>query len=94
VPVIVGSSVNSLQLARALFEQCICAQAIVYPAVEESGARLRFFVHATHTPEQIDQAVFTLANELGRIQPSYFETARSGNSDGVLRREGASLEFH
>jgi 8-amino-7-oxononanoate synthase/acyl carrier protein len=94
VPVIVGSSVNALQLARALFERTICAQAIVYPAVEESGARLRFFLHATHSPEQVDLAVSALADDLDRIQPSYFERPRPGNSNGVLRREGASLEFH
>ncbi len=93
IPVMVGSSVHALRLARALFERSICAQALVYPAVEESGARLRFLVHATHTPDQIDQAVEALAEELLRIDPAYFETP-STTAEEVLRREEARLESY
>ena len=53
VPVIVGSSVLALKLSRLLFLQGFNVQPILYPAVEESAARLRFFITSTHTEEQI-----------------------------------------
>jgi 8-amino-7-oxononanoate synthase len=36
----------------------------VHPAVEENAARLRFFISATHTEEEIRHAVDVLAEEL------------------------------
>ena len=65
--VIVGNSVVALQLSRRLFERGINVQPILYPAVEESAARLRFFITSTHTPEQIDHTVDTVAEELREI---------------------------
>ena len=67
VPVIVGSSIIALQLSRRLFELGINVQPILYPAVEESAARLRFFITSTHTKEQIDQAVDAVGHELQAI---------------------------
>ncbi len=72
VPLLVGNSVSALRLARNLFERGICAQSLVYPAIEESAARLRFFIHAIHSPQQILSAVRAAAEELARIQPAYF----------------------
>ena len=68
VPVIVGSSVLALQLSRRLFERGINVQPILYPAVEESAARLRFFITSTHSPEQIQETVDAVATELNAIQ--------------------------
>jgi 8-amino-7-oxononanoate synthase len=42
VPVITGNSMHALMLSRALFERGINVQPILYPAVEEEKARLRF----------------------------------------------------
>ena len=70
VPVIVGSSVRALQLSRRLFERGINVQPILYPAVEESAARLRFFITSTHSAEQIEQTVHAVAEELEQILPS------------------------
>lgn len=67
VPVIVGSSVVALRLSRKLFERGINVQPILYPAVEESAARLRFFITSAHTPEQIAYTVEVLADELKAI---------------------------
>ena len=50
VPAIVGNSLHALQLADALKQRGINVQPILYPAVEETSARLRFFVHARRTP--------------------------------------------
>ena len=77
VPVVIGSSVNALRLSRQLYERGINVQPILYPAVEESGARLRFFVTANHTHEQIVNTAKAVAEELALIDPSYFAGADS-----------------
>lgn len=64
VPVIVGDSVRAFRLADALFKRGINVQPIVYPAVEEQAARLRFFITASHTEEQIERAVEAVAEIL------------------------------
>lgn len=71
VPVILGSSIHSLQLSRALFERGINVQPILYPAVEEEKARLRFFITSAHSPEQIRFTVDAVAEEAAKIDPRY-----------------------
>jgi 7-keto-8-aminopelargonate synthetase-like enzyme len=51
-----------------LFERGISVFPILYPAVEEHLARLRFFVTSEHTPEQITRTVDVLADELDRLE--------------------------
>jgi hypothetical protein len=43
----------------------------MHPAVEESAARLRFFVTAKHTEQQIRTTVDAVAEELKKIDPSH-----------------------
>ena len=73
IPVIVGNSLHALQLSRRLYERGINVQPILYPAVEEEATRLRFFVTACHTEEQIARTVECVAEELRRIDPKYLE---------------------
>lgn len=78
VPVILGNSVHCLHLSKALFERGINVQPILYPAVEESAARLRFFITSEHTEGQIRFTIDTMAEELERIHPEYLtETLES-----------------
>lgn len=81
VPVIVGNSLHALQLARRLFERGINVQPILYPAVEEHAARLRFFITACHTEAQIEKTVEAVAEELARIDPKYLR--RMPQDDGA-----------
>jgi 8-amino-7-oxononanoate synthase len=67
VPAITRSSVRAGRLADALFRRGINVQPIVYPAVPEKSARLRFFLSSTHTEEQVRTAVAALAEELRRL---------------------------
>jgi 7-keto-8-aminopelargonate synthetase-like enzyme len=67
IPIIIGNSIRSLQLSRGLFLRGINVQPIVYPAVEESAARLRFFITSEHTEEQIRYTVQTIVEELAKI---------------------------
>jgi 7-keto-8-aminopelargonate synthetase-like enzyme len=71
VPVILGNSLHSLQISQAMFVRGINVQPILHPAVEESAARLRFFITARHTEEQIRKTVDTLAEELKKIDPAH-----------------------
>lgn len=64
VPAIVGSSLKATRLSAKLFEQGINVQPILYPAVPEKAARLRFFISCTHTEAQVDQTIKTLAKLL------------------------------
>lgn len=61
IPVITGSSTKALQLSEGLFRAGINAQPILYPAVAEQQARIRFFITAAHQREQIEYTVSTLA---------------------------------
>jgi len=61
VPVIVGSSPLAAHLSHALFAQHINVQPILYPAVPEKSARLRFFLSCEHTKDHVDQTLDALA---------------------------------
>ena len=76
VPIILGNSMNSLRLSRALFGRGISVQPILYPAVEERAARLRFFITSSHTPDQIRRTVAAMQEELARIDPAYARSAQ------------------
>ncbi|MNT37243.1 8-amino-7-oxononanoate synthase [compost metagenome] len=67
VPAIVGTSLRAAKLSSALFGQGINAQPILYPAVPEKSARLRFFLCSEHSEADIALAVATLARELARL---------------------------
>lgn len=67
IPLITGSSVAAARLSSDLFEAGINVQPVVYPAVPEKLARLRFFISSAHTS---DQLLFTV-NTLARLAPKY-----------------------
>jgi len=61
IPVILGSSMRAMQVSQRLLEEGINARPILYPAVRESAARVRFFLTCDHTEDQIVHTVETLA---------------------------------
>jgi 7-keto-8-aminopelargonate synthetase-like enzyme len=67
IPVVVGDSLKALRLSQAILRQGIDALPMVYPAVPDKSARLRFFVNCTHTPEQIRLALDVVAPELAAL---------------------------
>jgi 7-keto-8-aminopelargonate synthetase-like enzyme len=69
VPVILGNSLHSLAASRRMHERGISVQPILHPAVPEAGARLRFFVNAMHTTEQLRLAADALAEFLVEFDP-------------------------
>lgn len=66
IPAITGSSLKAARISNALFERGINAQPILYPAVPEKAARVRFFLSCTHTEKQIGDTIKVLRDELSR----------------------------
>jgi 8-amino-7-oxononanoate synthase len=56
IPAIVGSSLKAAKLSNQFFEAGINLQPIIYPAVEEKAARLRFFLSSLHTQQDLQRA--------------------------------------
>jgi 8-amino-7-oxononanoate synthase len=91
IPVIVGDSLKALRLSQALLQQGIDALPMVYPAVPDNSARLRFFVNCTHTPEQIRFALDVVAPELEALQVGDGEKPHAASSLWALLQESAPL---
>lgn len=68
VPIIVGNSLDCVKLSAALKARQINVQPIVYPAVEDDAARLRFFISATHTEDEIRRTIDVVAEELQKVR--------------------------
>ncbi len=75
VPIILGDSLAALRLSRAMFENGVNVQPILHPAVEESAARLRFFITCKHSEEQIRYAIDLLAKSMREIRPDLLTDA-------------------
>src|SRR3989440_3392360 len=56
-PIMVGDARQAVEFSRCLFEEGLLATAIGFPTVPEGKARVRTIVTATHTREQLNQAV-------------------------------------
>ncbi|MBA2114723.1 type I polyketide synthase [Bremerella alba] len=76
VPVIAGNSLLALRLSRALYARGYNVQPIMYPAVEEKAARLRFFITSCHSEEQIRQTVDATAEELEKLKAESSDAAK------------------
>ena len=68
VPVITGSSIVAGRLSHALLQRGVNVQPILYPAVAERSARLRFFLSSEHEPDQIRRAVEETAAALRDVK--------------------------
>jgi 8-amino-7-oxononanoate synthase len=85
VPVITGSSIRAGRLAQAMFARGVNVQPILYPAVPERAARLRFFLTAEHSEEQVRETAGILAEENRRVEGSPTDLAAVARHLGRLR---------
>jgi 8-amino-7-oxononanoate synthase len=60
IPVILGSSIAAARYAQLLFARGVNVQPIIYPAVAEKAARLRFFLSNEHTEADIRATITAL----------------------------------
>ena len=65
---IVGDDKLAMLLSQSLLDRGIEVQPIMRPAVSATTARLRFFLTANHTEEQILQTVPVVAQELEKLR--------------------------
>ncbi|HVZ52109.1 MAG TPA: aminotransferase class I/II-fold pyridoxal phosphate-dependent enzyme [Pseudolabrys sp.] len=67
IPIIVGESIATVMLSQELYKRGINVQPVLYPAVPVKSSRLRFFVTAMHTQEDIETAVDTIVEEMAKL---------------------------
>ena len=60
-PIIVGEGRLAMEFSRALFQEGVMATGIAFPTVPEGKARIRTIMTATHTRDELDQALAVLA---------------------------------
>jgi len=61
IPVILGSSIAAARYSQSLLAHGINVQPIIYPAVAEKAARLRFFLSSEHTDADIRATIAALS---------------------------------
>ncbi|MCB9668143.1 MAG: aminotransferase class I/II-fold pyridoxal phosphate-dependent enzyme [Alphaproteobacteria bacterium] len=71
VPAITGNSLHALLLSQRLNRAGVNVQPIVYPAVADDAARLRFFLSSTHSFEQLERTAELVATTLAGIREEY-----------------------
>lgn len=71
IPVVTGNSFHALMLSQRLNDQGINVQPIVYPAVADDSARLRFFLSSTHSHEQLAHTAETVGRTLDQVRREF-----------------------
>lgn len=61
IPAITANSIMATRLSHEMAEQGISVQPILYPAVSENSARLRFFISSDHTEKDIERTIDVLS---------------------------------
>jgi glycine C-acetyltransferase len=59
-PIIIGDGKTTMEFSRELFANGVLGTGIAFPTVPEGKARIRTIMTATHTREQLDQALAVL----------------------------------
>lgn len=76
VPVMVGSSIKAAKLSQILFERGINVQPIIYPAVPEQGARLRFFLSSLHEEAALRRTAAAVAEGMRQVANEKLDLAK------------------
>ncbi|MEQ1566578.1 MAG: aminotransferase class I/II-fold pyridoxal phosphate-dependent enzyme [Myxococcota bacterium] len=71
VPAVTGNSMHALLLSQRLREQGVNVQPIIYPAVADNAARLRFFLSSTHSEAQLVDTAERVAATLAQIRKEF-----------------------
>jgi 8-amino-7-oxononanoate synthase len=66
-PIVVGDSIPAVVLSQRLFQRGINVQPVLYPAVPAKSSRLRFFLTAMHTEDEIETTIKAIVEELAQI---------------------------
>lgn len=71
VPVIIGDWAVTIDVSNQLLERGFNAMPIGYPAVPRDACRIRFFINAEHTVDELDGAIAALVDCLGLPAPEH-----------------------
>ncbi len=66
-PIIVGDAKLTMEFSRELFKEGVMGTGITFPTVPEGKARIRTIMTATHTQEELGQALGVLAKVAKRM---------------------------
>ena len=66
-PIIIGDSIATVMLSQELLNRGINVLPVLYPAVPMKQSRLRFFVTAMHTEQDITKAIDVTIEEIAKI---------------------------
>src|SRR5437763_1648482 len=66
-PIIVGEGRLAMEFSRELFKEGVLGTGITFPTVPEGKARIRTIMTATHTQEELQQALGTLRSVVKRM---------------------------
>ncbi len=81
IPIITGNSLVALRLSHRMLGDGVNVQPILYPAVDESAARLRFFLTSEHSEQQIRYTVERLVHHLEEMGAMPAAPAESSVAD-------------
>lgn len=87
IPVIVGEELAAYQLARALHAQGIYVSPVAFPAVKRGLARVRVSVMATHTVDDILQALRAFEKARGMVPMLSTSLARNSEAPETSEAE-------
>src|ERR1700745_3751012 len=59
-PIIIGDGARTMEFSRELFQEGVLGTGIAFPTVPEGKARIRTIMTATHTEEELEQALEVL----------------------------------
>jgi glycine C-acetyltransferase len=86
-PIIIGDGKLTMDFSRELFKEGVLGTGIAFPTVPEGKARIRTIMTATHTKEELSQALEVLGRvgkrigifgQLMNFQPNFARTDRRG----------------
>jgi 8-amino-7-oxononanoate synthase len=92
VMVMLYDTEKTIAVSAGMYLRGISVLPAVHPAVPEGQARLRFFISAMHTEEQIDSAVDNLAEVVQMVFAASVEQIRASVNASTNKRTSVMLE--
>ncbi|WP_157882434.1 type I polyketide synthase, partial [Streptomyces silvensis] len=87
VPVVIGGWEETMALSNTLLRLGVNVMPIGHPAVPRDACRLRFFINADHTEDELDRALDLLGHAMTQRRTN--GTARTGPRPGTARETTA-----
>lgn len=91
-PVILGDSLQTVMLAEKLMERGYATVPVFPPGVPEKAARIRFFISAGHTAQQIDEVIAVLVQERAGLSRAGLSLASFAKNAILARLEAMEQE--